>query len=55
MEHSVEAYLSRQSTEILVMLMQQYSGEEDILGIAEIIRQLLAARGYDFSQNENME
>lgn len=55
MEHSVEAYLSRQSTEILVMLMQQYSGEEDILGITEIIRQLLAARGYDFSQNENME
>ena len=55
MEHSVEAYLSRQSTEVLVMLMQRYSGEEDVLGIAEIIRRLLAARGYDFPRNENME
>ena len=44
MEHSIESYLQRQSTEVLEMLLLQYEQTEDVLGLAALIRSILEQR-----------
>lgn len=44
MEHSIENYLQRQSTELLEMLLLQYEQTEDVLGLTALIRSILEQR-----------
>ena len=47
MEHSVQSYLRRQSTERLEMLLVTYEEMVDELGISELIREILTERSQD--------
>lgn len=44
MEHSIQSYLRRQPTELLKALLVTYEETDDELGVAEIIRAILAER-----------
>ena len=47
MEHSVQSYLRRQSTELLEMLLVTYEEMDDELGISELIREILTERSHN--------
>ena len=44
MEHSVQNYLRRQSTELLEKLLVTYEEMDDALGISELIREVIKER-----------
>ena len=47
MDHSVYGYLARQTTQRLMMLLQDYAGKEDAynINIWRAIREILESRG----------
>ena len=53
MDHSVRGYLSRQSTQILQTLLQQYlqKGMEGYLNTIPILIEILTQRGVDIPQS----